>query len=177
MSATVSIIGLPEALRAFDAFPKGIRNKHLRIALSAAAGAIRDAAVPLARRQTGLLAKSLGIKVPNVSQADRSGKPVSAVIGARRRFVGPAITIGGITKLLSTRKATKRVVAGGKVQVRRPSRYSHLVEKGHRGPHPAPAYPFLGPAARSAGAAAGQRAMEKLTQGVQEEAALVYSGA
>jgi hypothetical protein len=174
---TIHVIGIPQALRAFDQFPRAIRNKHLRIALSAAAGTIRDAAVPLARRQTGLLAKSLGVKLPSIGASIKAGKPISAVVGARRRFIGPAAIIGGKTKLLSLRKATKRVLSGGTVQTRRPSRYSHLIEKGHGGPRAARAYPFLEPAARSAGPAAGAKAMQKLQQGVQEEAARAYAGA
>lgn len=174
---TIGIIGLPQALHAFDEFPRAIRNKHLRNGLAAGGGIIRDAAVAIVRRESGLLAKSLGVKVPNIAASERSGKPISAVIGARRRFVGPAVIIGGKAKLLSVRKATKRVLSGGTVMVRKPSRYSHLVEKGHGGPRPAMAHPFLDPAARSAGNAAGQKVMQKLLQGVQEEAARLYAGA
>lgn len=42
--------------------------------------------------------------------------------------------------------SNKRTVGTYKKQRVKPSRYMHLVELGHAGPHPAPAHPFLRPA-------------------------------
>lgn len=194
MSATIQIIGLDKALRAFNQFPRGIRNKHLRMALAAAGGTIRDAAVPLVRRDSGALAKSLIVKVPKPSQSGNASEPMSAVVGPRRgsgkilrrtssgtlRAFGAANRAlkGARKRLGRERSAVKEVLRSfGGSEYRNPSRYAHLIEKGHGGKRPAPAYPFLGPAARSAGQAAGERAMGKLIQGVQEESARVYAGA
>lgn len=84
----IHVAGVKEALRAFDELPRKVRFKHLRIALNAGAGLIRDRAASLARRETGLLAGSLGIKVkiPDASYNEKHhGKPAYAVIGPKRK--------------------------------------------------------------------------------------------
>lgn len=170
MITAMKVYGIPETLKAFDELPKRMRVKHLRIALNAAAGLIRDAAKARVRRESGLLAASLKTKVaiPDASyNVKHHGKPAYAVIGPARNVVGPVLN----GKVLSVRKATKHVLSGGKVETRRPSRYAHLIERGHGGPRPAPAYPFLGPAVAASKEQALSRAVEKLRSGLEQEAA------
>lgn len=169
----IKVFGIPESLSAFNELPLRIRNKHLRIALNAAGGVIRDTAASIVRRESGLLAKSLRVrvKIPSASfNLKHHDKPAYAVIGSSRNVVGPVVS----GKLLSTRKATKLVVGGGSVQTRRSSRYAHLLEKGHGGPHPAPAYPFLSVAVSQSKSAALAKAVLKLQQGIAQEVPLIY---
>jgi hypothetical protein len=174
----IKVYGIPEAAAALNELPRRLQIRHMRIALNAAAGLIRDSARSIVRRESGLLAKSLkvgpgpfGAVIPDASKDPRHhGKPAFAVIGPARRYVGPVV--GG--KSLSIRKATKRVLSGGTVQTRRPSRYAHLIEKGHGGPHPASAYPFLSRAVAQSKAAAMAKATRKLQDGIVQSAAEIY---
>lgn len=162
---TITLTGVEQAIANLGNLPRKVAHRHLRIALSAAGGTIKAAAVAKAPAETKLLRKSLGVKVkiPDASfNVRHHGRPAYVVIGPRRQFVGPAIRKGGRTKILSTKRAVKHVLGGGKVQVRRASRYAHLAEK---------ASPYLAPASRSAGPAASARAAEKLAKAFETEAA------
>ena len=88
---------------------------------------------------------------------------VVAVIGASRS-VSEVITTprkGLVNRILRRKKTRKHA----------PARILHLVEKGHGGPHPAPAHPFLEPAFESTKAAATQIAGETLKTTLEAEAA------
>jgi HK97 gp10 family phage protein len=94
----------------------------MRDALTKAARPMARKAKSLAPKETGLLKKSIKTKIityPRISQ-------VIALIGSDRNVSG-------------THKGKKR----------QPSKYSHLVEFGHGGPHPAAPHPFLRPAYES----------------------------
>lgn len=128
--------GLPQALAALRELPRRVGFKHMRIALNAGGGVLKRAAEANVPKETGLLKKSLGVKVkiPDASFNTRHhGKPAYVLIGPRRNFVRASIGGNkGKTKLLSDKKALKRVLGGGKVNVRNPARYAHLVEGGTR---------------------------------------------
>jgi HK97 gp10 family phage protein len=137
MTLVLRVGGVQDTLNAFRDLPRAIRNKHMRIAMNAGAGVIRDAAVANAPKQSGLLRKSLKIKVrvPDASyNVKHHGKPAYAVIGPARHVVARVATIKGVVKTITTRQAIKRSFGGGGFTTRRPSRYAHLVEKGTR-PH------------------------------------------
>src|SRR4051812_2201580 len=128
------LYGLPDAVRAIEELPRRLQNKHVRIALNAAGGVLKRAAQANAPRQTGLLEKSLGVKVKVPAASFNSAhhdKPAYAIIGPRRGFLAPVARVKGQTKKLSIRAATKRVLGGGKVRARNPSRYAHLAAKSH----------------------------------------------
>lgn len=110
------IDGLSDVTERLKNIDKGIRKKALRKACGAAGTIILKAAKARARKDTGLLRKSLGKKVKVYS----SGVGV-AVIGPRLGF----------------RQTVKR---GGREMTANPVKYAHLVELGTR--H-SPAYPFL----------------------------------
>jgi hypothetical protein len=150
--------------------PRRVGFRVLRKALNAWGGYVRNVAKSLAPEQTGLLKKSLKVKVviPDASFNEKHhGRPAYVMVGPSRDAVGPVS--GG--RLLSIRKATKLVRSGGRVQTRRPSRYAHLVERGtQRG---VKAHPFIAPA-QAAGATTGMAVLSsKLEQGIAAEAASI----
>jgi HK97 gp10 family phage protein len=197
MTLVLRVGGVQDTLNAFRDLPRAIRNRHMRIAMNAGAGVIRDTAVANAPKQSGLLKKSLKVKVrvPDASyNVAHHGRPAYAVIGPSRYVVGPTVKRGGKTKLMGIKRATKYVLGGGKVQTRSPSRYAHLVEKGTRkhnirpasgkllsdgntvfGPlvyHPGTkARSFLAKAVSSSGAAAQAKVIQKLKDGITDWAA------
>jgi len=146
--------------------------KHMRIALNAGAGIIRDRARAVALKDTGLLARSLGVKVkiPGMSfNQAHWGKPEYAVIGPLRNFKKyTGTTRKGRRIGLSARGAVSRGLRGQRVVLKRPGRYAHLVEKGTRRMM---AFPFLDTAVWTEGDVAKSKMVLKLVQGLTQEAA------
>jgi HK97 gp10 family phage protein len=173
----IQITGVEKAINAFNQLPIRMQFKHMRIALNAAAGVIRDRAAAIAPRDTNILSRSLGVKVkiPNASFNPKHwGKPEYAVIGAKRRFAKYAgTTASGTAISLSARGAAGRMLKGQRVVLKKPSRYLHLVEKGT--PH-SMEQPFLDTAVRTEGDVAASKAIKKLEQGLQQEAAALSAG-
>lgn len=177
----VAVAGVPEALYAFAELPKRLRIKHVRIALSAAAGMIRNAAASIVQRKSKLLQRSLKVKVtiPDASYNEQHhGKPAYAVIGPVRRAVSEVV-VGRVLKsgIIKTKRrvsVTGRNLLSG-VRLKRASRYAHLVEKGHGGKQPARAFPFLSRAVEQVGAGAMAKAKSKLEEGLFAEAANLVS--
>lgn len=200
MTTRIHLEGVDAALRAFAELPRRLGLKHLRIALNAGGGIVRDRAQQIVRRDSGLLAKSLGVKVkiPDASyNAAHHGKPAYAVIGPKRRsgkFLrltrkGTLKGFGAAQRELTAER--KRLEKEGKLSplqreraavaavaknnqdaiYRNPSRYAHLVEKGHGGPRPAKAYPFLSTAVSQTKSQVMQKVSDKLAAGIQQEAA------
>lgn len=83
------------------------------------------------------------------------------MVGPDRRTVRATVIKGGQVKLLTDRKATARVLGGGKVRTRKPSRYAHLVEKKR---------PFIGPAQKVGGGQALEKLATKLRDGLEQAA-------
>jgi hypothetical protein len=92
------------------------------------------------RERTGALEKSMGVRLTE----NRKRLTASAVIGPRQGFVIAYDRRTG--KVLSGKGKTFRANRARFKIVHDPSKIGHLVELGHGGPHPAPAYPFLRPA-------------------------------
>lgn len=125
------------------------RRVRGRVAKNATAKAARyvarEAKARLTRRRTGLLHKSIGIKVKQ-----KASGSCYARIGPRRGFAQQMVRTPKGRRLL--RKKEEPIAAAVKIKTItiNPVRYAHLVEKGHGGPHAARAFPFLGPALQSA---------------------------
>lgn len=157
----VSVLGLAECLAAFEELPMGLQNRHMRIALNAAGGVIRDAAVSNSPEDSGAHKKALQVKVrvPNASRnRAHHGKPAYAIVGAARHIVGVQTFRKSGAK---GRIKTVRLKRGQKLatNVRRPSRYSHLIERDTR---------FLSRAVGSAGQLAQNKMVHKLKDGIHE---------
>lgn len=156
----MKVFGVQDVLDAFADLPRTVRNKHMRIGLNAAAGVIRDMAVTFAPKESGLLRKSLKVKVriPEASHnAAHHSKPAYAVVGpgrnmgrilkrknlrgfgeGQRDLKAERVRLkadGTIAPLNREREAVRFVKASFKgVIYRNPSRYAHLVEGGTK-PH------------------------------------------
>lgn len=174
----LKVTGVAEAVSAFETMPRAIANKHVRIALNAGAGVIRNRAASIARKNSGLLSRSLGIKVkvPDASyNSKHHGRPAYAVIGPRRNISG-AVTPSGSSlgaRVLGTKKAVLKAAFNRKRVIRRkPSRYAHLVENDHktRGGKHVMGYSFLDTAVRTEGSSATAKMLAKLKQGAEQEA-------
>lgn len=192
MTLVLRVGGVQDCISAFRDLPRTIRNRHLRIAMNAGAGVIRDAAEANVPSSSGLLKKSLKVKVrvPDASyNAKHHGRPAYAVIGPARNVTGRVALVKGRYKTLTTRQAINRSFGGGGFHVRRPARYAHLIEKGTKPhgikaknagllsnseaifgrsvKHPGTkAQSFLSKAVRSSGAAAQQKILRKLHDGI-----------
>lgn len=193
-TAVIRVHGVPQALRTFEELPRRIRFKHLRIALNAGGGVIKNQYVAIAHRQTGLLAKSIAVKVaiPDASfNRQHHGRPAYAVIGTKRK-AGRMMRLNKRNVLKGFGAAQKELVAerkrlasDGKLTPRKreaaavkavldkhkdavfrnPSRYAHLAGPNRKGAE------VLSAAVRATKDAAGARIIEKLQQGLQTEAA------
>lgn len=142
MTLVVKVHGVKDCLEAFADLPRTIRNKHMRIGLSAAGGIIRAEAVINTPKASGLLRKSLKVKVkvPDASYNQAHwGRPAYAVVGASRNVagVGTFRKSGAAGRIKALRiKRQNKVDTFTKSGLRvgtnllRPSRYAHLVERG-----------------------------------------------
>lgn len=186
---------------AMQSLPRRVGLRHLRIALNAWGGVVKGVAQSLAREETGLLRKSIGVKViiPDASwNVAHHGKPSRVIVGPKRksgRFMrvkksgglagfGKAqralvaerkrLATGGVRPLARERAAVRSVAqAFAGARYRNPSRYAHLVEKGHKrgkGRSSARAYPFIAPAQRAGNTRGLSALARKLREGIEQEA-------
>lgn len=200
MIPAIQIFGVEEALYALTELPRRVRFKHLRIALNAGGGIVSRAAASRARRVTGLLAKSIGVKVviPDASFNEaHHGKPAQAIIGPKRksgRFmrVSAAGNLIGFGKAQKALQAKRKQLAGfgihplAREQIavamtkqaeqgaiyRNPSRYAHLVEKGTKRSR---AFPFLAPAIAATRAQVVETIGRKLHEGFESESRVLVA--
>lgn len=185
MSLNVDIKGVQGTVAALNQFPGRLRFKYMRIALLAAMGVVKKKAQSLARTMTGLLRRSIGVKVkiPQASYNPKHhDKPAYGLVGVRRResllmMAGEKpirakvqnLAKGRQIDIISSKKNFAKVrfalASGQKVRRRVASRYAHLLERGHGGPHPAPAHPFLAPAAAQSASEAMNKFNTKIAEG------------
>lgn len=165
MTLRIQVLGIRETVAAFQELPRHVRNRSMRIAMNAGAGIVRDAAVARAPRETGLLgrAQKIRVKIPDASfNKAHHGRPAYAVIGTSRRVVSAVgRTAKWKTRRISDKRATKIVLGGGRVQVRKPSRYAHLAGRSRN-------KQWFIQAARASGPAAQAKVVSKLKDGVLE---------
>lgn len=122
----VQIVGIEQAIRNLQELPKGLQRKHMRIAMNAAGGVLKTAAVSRVPRQTGLLKRSLSVKV----KANKRGEWFAAVGPKRGMKVGVRTTAKGTLRAMSAAKTKSLAAAGETVRYANPARYAHLAEKG-----------------------------------------------
>lgn len=108
--------GAEEAIRSLDGLSRTLRNQILRKAINAASKVVLDAARKLVPVETGMLKKSLAVRI----QTYRSTGTVVGVIGPR-------------TGYKKTRQGKVLTSFGRKIKStgRNPSKYAHLIEFGH----------------------------------------------
>lgn len=169
---------------ALEQLPVRVQFRQQRIALSAMGGEVKRTMVAYAARDSGLLKKSIIVNKPVIPNASRNakhhGRPASVKIGPRRSTIGAVGITGKRKRSLRVLRTAGQFAQAARIQVRRPTRYAHLVEKGHRivrgdvtVGHTRPR-PFVAPAAqvaRNRGMAAYTR---KLSEGVAAEAQKLF---
>jgi hypothetical protein len=196
VTTTLHITGVKEAMHAFSELPKRIGIKHVRIALNAGCGVVRNRYAAMAHRESGLLSKSIGIKVkiPDASHnAKHHGKPAYGVIGPKRnagkimrrnskgnlkgygaaqrelKFERARLAAAGTLSPLQREREARRFTQASFTdgQYRNPSRYAHLAGKNRQGAE------VLNSAMRQSQGAAAARIAEKLQQGIEAEASVL----
>lgn len=170
MSNIIHVAGVPQALAAFRELPRRVGIKHLRIGLNAAGGLIRDRARALAPKESGLLKRSLAVKVKIPAASYNSAhhsKPAYAIIGPKRNFVRAVAKTSKGFRTKGAAGIAKAHLSGKTVTLRRPSRYAHLAEK-HQS--------FINAAERQVASAAVSKMAAKLKAGFAQESAALAKG-
>lgn len=156
MSLTFQVdpASLSRTLDALTEFPKALRRKHYRIALSAGGGVFKRLVLPLVPEETGLLRRSMGVKVviPN-----NPNKAAVSITGPRRGFKR---AVYRTAKGLLRTAGKKRAVTAKKF--RNPTRYAHLAGPRRKST-------FMQRAAASGRQEALNKATVKLQEGVEQE--------
>jgi hypothetical protein len=159
--------------------PRRVGLRVLRIALNAWGGEVKAVAQSRVKRVSGLLYKSLTVKVkiPAASfNTAHQSKPAYVMIGPSRSVSGLVRSVAGERKGVTLARLQKTGFRGNLVRRVRPSRYAHFVEKGIAGKKQIEAAAFIGPA-QEAGKVAGMNALSyKLEQGIAAEAAKLAKG-
>jgi hypothetical protein len=163
-TASIKVIGIPQTLFVLQSFTPELRRKHLKIAMSAAGGVMKDAAKPQMPKETGLLRRSIIVKS---SVPKNPAKPAYAAVGASRKTLGAFTTTRGRARILTNARYLKSGQPGNFGRLRRPARYLHLVEKGTRRSRAARVLERTAIVMKQPAEAA---AVRKLKQGVQEVA-------
>lgn len=172
MKLVVSVVGLGRTIAELKQFGNGFQRLQTRKALAAAGGVIRDEAVKRAPVQTGTLKKNITVK----TKVPRDPTKAYALVGAKRGVKVAVTTKNGAPQVVARfrtkkdgtiavsgqKKLDKLQASGKQVKYRVPSRYLHLAEKHKR---------FMAASVAAKGQAAGQAAIDKLNQGVNDEAA------
>jgi HK97 gp10 family phage protein len=142
---TFKLEGGKELERRLKKLGDKVHRRVTRQAVNAAATPVVKAAKANAPKQSGLLKKAMGKKVATFKKT----QAVAAIVGAKKSVQGEV---------------------DGKP--RKPSRYAHLVEKGHINEHGehVPAQPFLRPALEQTGEQAMSVMQTKFAAGIEKEA-------
>jgi len=196
MAVTIKMEGMPEAIRALNQLEGRVKFKHLRIALNAAMSPIKRQAVATTPEDTGLLRRSIRIKVkiPDASyNPAHHGRPAYGLVGPGRGLIGVrSVKKSGALGSISPRTAAaaEKLTKSGKgrvaavretqrfkgspnfgqiiVRPKRASRYAHFIEKGRNGKG---ATHWLANAAQAAKGAAFAAFQAKIAAGINIEAA------
>jgi hypothetical protein len=164
VSLNIQILGVKEAVAALQGLTPAVRIRHMRIALNAAMGVLKNYTVP--PRRTGLLDRSQRVKVV-IPQASRDHKhwdrPAYGLLGAGRGLTA-VITARGKARILSAKAKATAKAAGTRTV--RASRYSHFAEK---------KYHYLARAVSAGGPDAQAKFASKIAEGINAEAARLAS--
>lgn len=125
----MSLLGVPESQKLIAEAKAKLNSEAVQDALMPAAQVVRDTAIRLVNQGPGI--KSKGVRRLHLKEL------IFATKGRGRFRLGNAIAH------LLTGEEGPSVIVG--VDLKK-APHAHLVEFGHGGPHPAPAYPFLRPA-------------------------------
>lgn len=171
MSLQVTLLGVPEALRALEQFSTSIQRKQTRIALSAAGGVMKAEVIKRTPVRTGTLKKYQIVK----TALSKDKSIAYTLVGAKRRVkvavsenksgelkvIARFITKkDGTIKASGAKRLSKAEAAGKQVAYQVPSRYSHLAERNTK---------YLAHSLAACQYRAAEAAIKKLREGVEEE--------
>jgi hypothetical protein len=164
----IVVTGDKKLRKVFKQLPQAAQRRVLAKVVTRGAKPLVVAARRKARRMTGALAKSIKVRRPRPKYKT-----------TRLAVVGPAYGKKAYRQQWNKRKKSVTLRAVGKkreseyegLMYRNPGKYGHLVEGGHGGPHPAPAYPFMEPAIREVGDVAVADMLDAAWDGIQAEVA------
>lgn len=142
--------GAKELDHLFREMPGRIKKRVLRRGIGKATTVITREAKKRAPTRTKTTKKSLTRKVKTYAASGN----VVGVVGSDRSV-----------------EATIASQTGGQPKRHIPANILHLIEKGHGGPHPAPAHPFLEPAAQASQGPASKVAIDTMKQAIDSELA------
>lgn len=147
----VQFTGLEEVLDYLTKLKASVAQSVIRQAVRYGATPILQVARSEARVESGLLRKSLGVKVKSYSNGS-----VIAVIGPRKGFRQEVGIVGG--RAVRGKRAMNKA---RRTLVRNPVKYAHLVELGTKRSRK---FPFLRPAWTNAKGLALERIKEKIVE-------------
>lgn len=154
--------GVEQSLKNLQEMTRTVRNKILRKAVNASSKVVLDAARQLVPSSTGLLKKSLAVRV----QTYRASGVVVGIVGPR-------------TGYQKTRQGKKITSFGKKMKAagQNPSKYAHLIEFGHNLARPkgnligyVRARPFLRPAFDQNKSSVIALMEQRITEEIEKEA-------
>jgi hypothetical protein len=148
MDITLKMVGMPEVKAICDELPNRVKKKGLRRAINLGATPIVKA---MKRRTNGLLKKSITKRVKGYAN-------------------GNAVAVIGPDRSLRVAKPASKSGKALKYPFSRPAFVSHLVDKGHGGPHPAPAHAFRDPAYQETKELSASIVKEKMVETLEAEA-------
>lgn len=139
IAAKITVSGDAETSANLAKLGAAMQGRIMRKALRAGSAVVIRKARALAPKDTGTLRKSIGVKIKTyANKQDFGGKLRNVSTGRTVAIIGPRVGIEGIASRSGQLNADKTYKlatgASGKVIVRVPTRYAHLVEKGTR-PH------------------------------------------
>lgn len=154
------IEGVKEMIAAVAHLKQAARSRILRSAVGKGARIILKAAKGFAPKESGLLRKSLGVKVKVYKATGR----VVGIVGPRNdpKFKQAVMRRRG-------KWFPSEVYSN-------PAKYAHLVELGHAGRAPAPARPFLRPAISASQGQVKEAFALAIREGLEREAAKLAKG-
>lgn len=130
----MSVTGVPEAQKLIQEAKARLNSEEVQDAILPGAELVRDIAIRLVQQGPGL--------TPKGKRRLHLKELIFATKGKRRRKL-----LGNMIGNAIAGEEGPSVIAG--VDLKK-APHAHLVEFGHGGPHPAPAYPFLRPAIAAA---------------------------
>ncbi len=142
---TSEITGLADLLATLHGLKRGVRNRVLRPAIDKAVRIVAKRVKTLAPVAAQTYARRQSAKEQGLSAAKLNGI-VKKAITSKVIVTRAGLVIGkvGAKKGIKVRIGTvTRGKNKGQPIMQSPSRILHLIEKGHGGPHPAPAHSFL----------------------------------
>jgi HK97 gp10 family phage protein len=161
-ATTLTLVGDKRLLRKFDRLDRSVQRRLAAKHLSRGASPILKALRAAAPRQSGATSKSIRMRRPKPKRK-----------GTRLFVIGPVLKEFFFRRTKTGKRvgtSAKKAATLATAEKRNPGKYSHLVERGHGGPHPAPAHAWAGPTFKRVASGVHQRIAAGLARDIEAEA-------